>query len=147
MAVLRKISILLLVFCSLKSYSVELKSRSVKDNPRIQNLEKIRCSFVAISDSKKIRLNSEVFKITDLNKDLNGQTKGIYVNIFDFLGFSFYLDAQKRLNIRSEQEESSEKQLKTFTRLPANFNTKVSFSSQYNSKPVYISEVKIECKP
>lgn len=130
------------------SHALELKSHSVKDNPRIQNLEQIKCTFIGRAENnQKYLLNSEVFKIKDLKNISQNKKKGVYVNIFDFLGFQFFLDVNNKFTIKAEKEEQAKKIIKKYSRLPASFSTQVSFSSNYNSKPVYIKEVIIECKP
>ena len=136
------------LFLTHSSTALELKSNKPPSRIATKNAVTITCDFSArLADKKIINLKSEVFKASDLSvKHADGQ-RGIYVNVFDFLGFNFFLDTKKQLIVETQKEEVSKKQKKLFSKLPLKLITKTEFSTTHNKKTINLKEVILVCKP
>lgn len=142
---IRILSLLLLTYPLM---AIELKSNKPPSQLAIKNADDITCDFAArLTNKKIINLKTEVFKASDLSVKHADGHQGIYVNVFDFLGFSFYLDAKKQLIIETQKEEVPKKQIKSFSKLPLKLATKAEFSTTHNKKSINLKEVILVCKP
>ncbi len=130
------------------SFAIELKSIDSNAGIATKNADTMNCEFSAKTiENKSLPLKSEFMKATDLSVKHEDGTQGIYVGVFDFLGFNFYLDAKKKLHIITETEEVEKKHQKQFLRLPATVKTNAEFSTVHNNSPVNLKEVTVVCKP
>lgn len=128
--------------------AIQLKSYRPPSSLPSRSTDIVTCDFfMKTSHSKKINVKTENFKAKDLAYVHDDGTQGVFVNIFDFMGFNFSMDTDKNLVVQLEKEEIEKKQLKKFDRLPATFTAPVEFSVRHKSKTISMKEVSVVCKP
>ncbi len=136
-----------LLFLSSTSYSVELKSLKEIPNKSTLAILELNCHFKAkTTEGKIISLKVEKFLLAELKHEDENKRKGVYVNLFDFLGYGFHLDKNNKLIILVEKEETEKKIIKQYSRLPLALITKVNFSTNFQNKSVNFKEVSAECE-
>lgn len=142
------IRIICLLLLTYPLMAIELKSNKPPTQLATKNADDITCDFSArLVNKKLINLKTEFFKASDLAVKHADGKQGIYVNVFDFLGFTFYLDTKKNIIIETQKEEVPKKQIKSYSKLPFKLSTKAEFSTTYNKKSINLKEVILVCKP
>lgn len=136
-------------FFSFKSFAHKNVSlKSLKHSPviNVKSVTEIDCEFSGQTvKGQKLLFKSEKFLLTELRNIDEIGNKGVYVNVFDFFGYRFHINDSKKLVIRAEIEESLKKVTKDYSRLPASFSSKVSFSTNVNNKSINFKEVTVVC--
>ncbi len=126
---------------------VELKSLKSSSKIPVSQVNEIDCEFSGLTaQNQKLVFKSEKFLLSELKHKDEAGTMGVYVNLFDFFGYRFHLEDQKKLVVIAEKEETSKKVIKKYTKVPASLISKVNFSTPVNNKSVNFKEVKVVCQ-